>query len=115
MRIASSTATPALQPSAYALSDVGACTWCLLPPDTSPAVSGAGHAHAFDAHPIFRCRLTGRYTSGLSLNVVCGNGYATVHQLAQSHVDTVSRLLVRDEQNDAGHRVHAFDDGIAWQ
>jgi hypothetical protein len=110
MRIASSIPTLALQPSAYALSDVGACTWCLL-----PAASGAGHAHAYDANLIFRCRLTGRYTSGPSLNAVCGNGYATVHQHAESHVDMVSHGLAGDAWNDAAHRVHAVNDGIDWQ
>ncbi|WP_175952350.1 hypothetical protein [Burkholderia sp. BCC0405] len=115
MRIASSTATLARQPSAYALPDFGACTWCLLPPDTPPAASGAGHARAFGARPIFRCRLTGRYSPGQSLNAVCGNSYAGVCQQAESHVDRVSRLVVRDARSDAEPRVHAFDDGIDWQ
>jgi hypothetical protein len=110
MRIASSTPTLALQPSAYALSDVGARTWSLL-----PAASGTGHVHAFDANLIFRCRLTGRYTPGLSLNAVCSNGYATVHQHAESHVDMVSHGLAGDAWNDAAHRVHAVNDGIDWQ
>ncbi|WP_423372088.1 hypothetical protein [Burkholderia sp. LMG 32019] len=100
MRIPSSTAALARQPFAYALSDFDAGSWYLLP---------------VDARTIFRCRLTGRYATGLSLSAVCGNGYAAVHQLAESHVDTVSRLLARDAQNDAEHRVHAFDDGIDWQ
>ncbi|VWB46019.1 hypothetical protein BLA6860_02085 [Burkholderia lata] len=115
MRISFSAATLARQPSTYALSDVGACSWCLLPSDMPPPASRTGHAHAFDARPIFRCRLIGRYTAGLSLSAVCGNGYAAVHQQAESHVDTVSRLLVRDAHGDAGHRVHAVNDGIDWQ
>ncbi|WP_241300195.1 hypothetical protein [Burkholderia stabilis] len=115
MRIPSSTAALARRTPAYALSDFGACTWYLLPIDTRQAASGAGQARASDARPIFRCRLTGRYAHGLSLNTVCGNGYANVHQLAESHVDAVSRLIVRDAQNDAEHRVHTFDDGIDWQ
>lgn len=115
MRISSSAATLARQPSTYALSDVGACTWCLLPSDMPTPASPTGHAHAFDARPIFRCRLTGRYTAGLSLNAVCGTGYAAVHQQAESHVDRVSRLHVRNARNDAEPRVRAFDDGIDWQ
>ncbi|WP_129517427.1 hypothetical protein [Burkholderia stabilis] len=115
MRLPSPTAALARRPSAYALSDLGACTWFLLPIDSRSAVSAAGTAPAFDARPILRCRLTGRYAPGLSLNAVCSNGYAAVHQLAESHVDTASRLLVRDAQNDAEHRVHALDDGIDWQ
>ncbi|QVN22970.1 hypothetical protein [Burkholderia pyrrocinia] len=115
MRIPSPTAALARRPTAYALSDLGACTWYLLPIDSRQAAADAGHAHAFDSHPIFRCRLVGRYAAGLSLNAVCGNGYATVHQLAESHVDAVSRLRVRDALNDAEHRVHTFDDGIDWQ
>ncbi|MBR8401208.1 hypothetical protein KDW65_31760 [Burkholderia cenocepacia] len=100
MRTPFSTVDLARQPFAYAPSDFGASNWYLLP---------------VDARTIFRCRLTGRYATELSLNAVCGNGYAAVHQLAESHVDTISRLLVRDAQNDAKHRIHAFDDGIDWQ
>ncbi|KFG98005.1 hypothetical protein GQ56_0106940 [Burkholderia paludis] len=115
MRIPSPIVAPARQRATYALSDFGACTWYLLPADTRPAAAGTRDVHAFGARPIFRCRLDGRYASGLSLSAVCGNGYAAVHLLARSHVDTVSRLLVRDAQNDAAHRVHTFEEGIAWQ
>ncbi|MDR8726775.1 hypothetical protein [Burkholderia pseudomultivorans] len=103
---------PASHARAYALSGLGACAWCLVPVDVRQAASVAD---GFGARPMFRCRLTARYASGLSLSVVCGNGYAAVRQCAASHVDAVSRLLVRDADNDTEHRVHAFDEGIGWQ
>ncbi|WP_059600644.1 hypothetical protein [Burkholderia pseudomultivorans] len=104
---------PALHARAYALpGGLGARGWCLVPGDLRQAASIAG---SFGARPMFRCRLTARYAPGLSLNVVCGNGYATVRQCAASHVDAVSRLLVRDADNDTEHRVHACDEGIGWQ
>ncbi|WP_107312126.1 hypothetical protein [Burkholderia metallica] len=115
MRTLSPTAAHARRPFAYAPSDFSACAWHLLPLDARQAAADADHAHAFDAHPIFRCRLTGRYAAGLSMNAVCGNGYAAVHQLAESHVTAVSRLPVRDARNDAGRGVRAFHDGIDRQ
>ncbi|MBY4869543.1 hypothetical protein DIE14_32410 [Burkholderia sp. Bp9017] len=104
MRTPSPTAALAQRTAAYAPSDFGACAWRLLPIDTRQAEAEAAGMHAFDASPIIRCRLAGRYAAGLPLNAACGNAYATVRLLAESHVDTVSRLRVRHAQYNDGAR-----------
>ncbi|AXK67246.1 hypothetical protein [Burkholderia sp. IDO3] len=104
MRIPSPTITLARRTAAYAPSDLGACAWRLLPVETRQAEAEPAGMHAFDANPIFRCRLAGRYAAGLPLNAACGNAYATVRLLAESHVDTVSRLRIRHAQYDDGAR-----------
>nr|WP_175800831.1 hypothetical protein [Burkholderia anthina] len=102
MRTTYPTAALARRTAAYAPSDFGACAWRLLPVDTRQA--DAAGMHAFDANPIFRCRLAGRYAAGLPLNAACDNAYTTVRLIAESHVDTVSRLRVRHAQYDDGVR-----------
>lgn len=104
MRTPSPTAALARHTVAYAPSDFGACAWRLLPVDTRQVEAEAAGRHAFDANPIFRCRLAGRYAAGLPLNAACDNAYTTVRLIAESHVDTVSRLRVRHAQYDDGVR-----------
>ncbi|WP_175853413.1 hypothetical protein [Burkholderia anthina] len=104
MRTPSPTAALARRTAAYAPSDFGACAWRLLPVDTRQAEAEAAGRHAFDANPIFRCRLAGCYAAGLPLNAACDNAYTTVRLIAESHVDSVSRLRVRHAQYDDGVR-----------
>ena len=104
MRTPSPTTALARRTAAYAPSDFGACAWRLLPVDTRPAEADATGMHAFDANPILRCRLAGRYAAGLPLNAACDNAYTTVRLIAESHVDTVSRLRVSHAQYDDGAR-----------